>query len=81
MTQPEAAPTPAINVTFETAVARSLAGQDVGRDLTRLEQAAVAKQLAAKNFTHRAIALHLGVHEGTVHRLIHGRPAKKTGGA
>jgi hypothetical protein len=66
-------------VDFETAVARSLAGQDVGRPLARLEQVAVAKHLHAKNFTDRAIALHLDVHEGTVHRLIHGRPARKGG--
>jgi hypothetical protein len=68
--------TPA-EIDFETAVSRSLAGQEVGRPLARFEKAAVAQRLAAKNFTHRAIALHLGVQEGDVHRLIHGRPAKK----
>lgn len=64
-------------ISFETAVARSLAGQDIGRDLTRAEKSAVARALDGKRFTTRAIALHLGVQEGDVHRLIHGRPAKK----
>jgi hypothetical protein len=64
-------------IDFETAVARSLAGQDIGRPLTRLEKVAVANKLHEKAFTDRAIALHLGVHEGEVHRLINGRPAKK----
>ncbi len=64
-------------VDFDTAVTRSLAGQDVGRPLTRAEKSAVAKRLHEKSFTDRAIALHLGVHHSDVHRLINGRPAKK----
>lgn len=66
-----------VEVSFETAVARSLAGQPVGRDLTRMEKSAVAKTLSGRGFTDRSIALHLDVHPGDVHRLIHGRPAKK----
>lgn len=67
-------------VSFETAVARSLAGQDIGRDLTRAEKSAVARALAAKNYTNRAIGFHLGVHEDAVPRLLNGRPAKKGSG-
>jgi hypothetical protein len=63
----------------ETAVARSLAGQDIGRPLTRSEKSAVARELHGKRFTDRAIALHLGVHDGDVPRLITGRPPRKGG--
>ncbi len=64
-------------VDFDVAVARSLAGQDVGRPLTQAEKSAVAQALHGKRFTDHAIALHLGVHDGDVPRLITGRPPRK----
>lgn len=79
MSHPESAASMPAEVDFETAVARSLAGQDVVRDLTRAEKSAVAKELSTRGFTDRSIALHLGVQHSDVHRLIHGRPPKKGG--
>ncbi|MEV6897494.1 hypothetical protein [Amycolatopsis sp. NPDC051372] len=64
-------------VTFEAAVAASLAGRDPGRELTKAERKAVAETLHGKGFTNRAIALHLGVTESYVNRVLAGRPVKK----
>jgi DNA-binding NarL/FixJ family response regulator len=70
------APDPS-TMTFEAAVAASLAGLDPGRELTKAERKAVAETLRGKGFTNRAVALHLGVSESYVNRILTGRPAKK----
>ncbi|WP_432846020.1 hypothetical protein ACQPXB_36105 [Amycolatopsis sp. CA-161197] len=64
-------------VSSETAVAASLVGRDPGRDLTKSERKAVAETLHGKGFTNRAMALHLGVSESYVNRILTGRPPKK----
>lgn len=54
------------------AVAASLAGTSVGRELTWAEKTAVAKALTEKAFTPHSIALHLGDSEKDVRRMLNG---------